>query len=186
MSDSSAFRRQTDTRSEREAIIDDPSDKARLRDSAAPCYVLTLMLLVVAVAGGFAVSISIAAFDPEHSKSTLSLLAKPSRSKSADAPVASRSSAAFTVESATLDGDTFRVSAIKDAAGHALTWSEVIDALTAGTLGPHLNAALAGSPRFDQRVYSRSSSAAISQPGFSGMKLRLRSGSWRILRKQAS
>jgi len=158
-------RRQLDAKSEREAIIDEePSvdesrrrahDEPALRDGAAPCCVLTAMLLAAAALGGFAVYISIAAFDPDHSDTTLALMARPStastNSSGGKAAGGSRSgggkaAGGFSVESKALDVDTWQVSAVKNSAGHALTFAEAVEALSSGALGPYLNSVIAGSP----------------------------------------
>lgn len=148
-----SVRRQTDTKSEREAIIDEPSvdesrrrahDEPALRDGAAPCCVLTAMLLAAAALGGFAVYVSIAAFDPEHSDTTLALLAKPSVAPGNSS--GGKAAGSFSIESKALDEDTWQVSAIKNTAGHTLTFAEAVEALSSGALGPYLNSVIAGSP----------------------------------------
>ena len=148
--------RQADAKSERvlerESIIDEPrraqsEEGARLRDSAAPCLVFTAMLLAAAALGGFAVYISIAAFDPDHSDSTLALMARPSAAASTQANSSSgKAVGGFSIESKALDDGTWQVSAVKNSVGHTLTFAEAVEALSSGALGPYLNSVIAGSP----------------------------------------
>eukprot|EP00908_Phaeocystis_cordata_P008071 Transcript_18739.p2 GENE.Transcript_18739~~Transcript_18739.p2 ORF type:complete len:296 (-),score=102.36 Transcript_18739:1230-2117(-) len=128
--------RAADVKSERESIIEDDGDaRKNVRDGAVPCCVLTMLLVVAAGLGAAAVYISIAAFDPEHSTSSLALLARPTQNTSS-----------YRFEASSIDADTWKVASVTNAKGHALTWADAIEGLKDGSLGPSLNAALAGSP----------------------------------------
>ena len=73
--------RAAEGKSERESIMNEAPEDVRssksLRDGAMPCCVLTLLLVAAAGLGAAAVWLSLAAFDPEHSTSSLALLSKP-------------------------------------------------------------------------------------------------------------
>ena len=162
--------RAAEGKSERESIMDEAPDDAHsksLRDGAMPCCVLTLLLVVAAGLGAAAVWLSLAAFDPEHAPtSSLALLVKPSPSVAHNATAtATRGSAnkssvggggagpgGFRFEAASVDDETWQVTAVRDAQGQPLSWAAAITELREGRLGPSLNAQLAASPHAPQRV----------------------------------
>ena len=124
--------RAAEGKSERESIMDETPDDVRsksLRDGAMPCCVLTLLLVVASSLGAAAVWLSLAAFDPEHSTSSLVLLSKPVPSVAHNATAtATRGSAnktsargsggggggpeSFRFEAANIDDETWQVTAI--------------------------------------------------------------------------
>jgi len=120
--------RAADGKSERESIMAEAPDDARksLRDGAMPCCVLTLLLVVAAGLGAAAVWLSLAAFDPEHSTSSLVLLSKPVPSAAHNAATtATRGSSntsggsggvgpgSFRFEAASIDDETWQVTAVR-------------------------------------------------------------------------
>ena len=120
--------RAADGKSERESIMAEAPDDARksLRDGAMPCCVLTLLLVVAAGLGAAAVWLSLAAFDPEHSTSSLVLLSKPVPSAAHNAATtATRGSSntsggsggvgpgIFRFEAASIDDETWQVTAVR-------------------------------------------------------------------------
>lgn len=117
--------RAAEGKSERESIMNETPDDVRsksLRDGAMPCCVLTLLLVVASGLGAAAVWLSLAAFDPEHSTSSLALLSKPLPSVAHNATAtafATRGSAnktsaggSFRFEAANIDDETWQVTAI--------------------------------------------------------------------------
>ena len=112
--------RAADGKSERESIMNEAPDDARksLRDGAMPCCVLTLLLVVAAGLGAAAVWLSLAAFDPEHSTSSLVLLSKPVPSAAHNAATtatrgSSNTSGGFRFEAASIDDETWQVTAVR-------------------------------------------------------------------------
>jgi hypothetical protein len=112
--------RAADGKSERESIMAEAPDDARksLRDGAMPCCVLTLLLVVAAGLGAAAVWLSLAAFDPEHSTSSLVLLSKPVPSAAHNAATtatrgSSNTSGGFRFEAASIDDETWQVTAVR-------------------------------------------------------------------------
>eukprot|EP00321_Phaeocystis_globosa_P001026 CAMPEP_0118824714 /NCGR_PEP_ID=MMETSP1162-20130426/10795_1 /TAXON_ID=33656 /ORGANISM="Phaeocystis Sp, Strain CCMP2710" /LENGTH=297 /DNA_ID=CAMNT_0006755355 /DNA_START=1 /DNA_END=890 /DNA_ORIENTATION=+ len=145
-----------------EAPEDVRSSKS-LRDGAMPCCVLTLLLVAAAGLGAAAVWLSLAAFDPEHSTSSLALLSKPVPGAVHNATATATSGSddkssggggggggggrgGFRFEAASIDDETWQVTAVRGAEGVLLTWASAISELREGRLGPALNAQLAASP----------------------------------------
>ena len=122
--------RAAEGKSERESIMSEAPEDVRnksLRDGAMPCCVLTLLLVVAAGLGAAAVWLSLAAFDPEHSTSSLALLSKPvpgavhnatatatsgSDDKSSGGSGGGGGRGSFLFEAASIDDETWQVTAI--------------------------------------------------------------------------
>ena len=107
--------RAAEGKSERESIMNEAPDDVRssksLRDGAMPCCVLTLLLVAAAGLGAAAVWLSLAAFDPEHSTSSLVLLSKPVPSAVHNA-TATETRGSFRFEAASIDDETWQATAI--------------------------------------------------------------------------
>ena len=179
--------RAAEGKSERESIMDEAPDDAHsksLRDGAMPCCVLTLLLVVASGLGAAAVWLSLAAFDPEHTPtSSLALLVKPSPSVAHNATVtATRGSGnksssgggggpgRFRFEAASIDDETWQVTAVRDAQGQRLNWASATTELREGRLGPSLNAQLAASPHARHSV-SKRARATLRHAGQNGKRL---------------
>ena len=122
--------RAAEGKSERESIMNEAPEDVRssksLRDGAMPCCVLTLLLVAAAGLGAAAVWLSLAAFDPEHSTSSLALLSKPVPGAVHNATATATSGSddkssgggggggrgSFRFEAASIDDETWQVMAI--------------------------------------------------------------------------
>ena len=140
--------RAAEGKSERESIMSEAPEDVRsnksLRDGAMPCCVLTLLLVVAAGLGAAAVGLSLAAFDPEHSTSSLALLSKPVPGAAHNATATATSGSddksssgsgggsggrgSFRFEAASIDDETWQVTAIL--ANHAHLASQCSPSLT--------------------------------------------------------
>ena len=141
--------RAAEGKSERESIMNEAPEDVRssksLRDGAMPCCVLTLLLVAAAGLGAAAVWLSLAAFDPEHSTSSLVLLSKPvpgavhnatatatsgsdDKSSSGSGGGGGGGRRGFRSEAASIDDETWQVTAIL--ANHAHLASQCSPSLT--------------------------------------------------------